>query len=233
MTSKHFSEYQKRFFGGFYPYKTCYLENALFAIFGHSDLVWPIWNFDPQKTSPKRGAQKIAILTFFQKFGAVKSTCDLCSGHMGTQNAQGHHIFHFWYFLDFSDFICPCYSPCNAIFCLFHNFGGQKVPPRKTQNTIRVSKNHENLKIEFIHFYVSQSHPESDANLKKMFCAWIMGVSTTFWQLFGAFWCQKHVFWRIFHVFWRFWKVSIIGQREQGLQQCTRTQKNQNRQKWA
>ena len=41
-------------------------------------------------------------------------------------------------------------------------------------------KNHENLKIEFIHFSLSQKVPESDANLKKMFCAWIMGVSSSF-----------------------------------------------------
>merc|ERR1712228_1005655 len=32
-TSKHFSEYQKRFFGRSDPYKTCYLENQIFAIF--------------------------------------------------------------------------------------------------------------------------------------------------------------------------------------------------------
>ena len=40
--SKHFSEYQKRFFGRSDPYKTCYLENQIFVIFGHSDLVWSI-----------------------------------------------------------------------------------------------------------------------------------------------------------------------------------------------
>ena len=56
----------------------------------------------------------------------------------------------------------------------------QKSMISNRRNGVRVSKNHENLKIEFIHFYVSQSRPESDANLKKMFCAWIMGVSTTF-----------------------------------------------------
>ena len=60
MTAKHFSEYQKRFLGRSNPYKTCYLENTIFEILGHSDLKTRFWNFDPQNR-PLRSSQKLEI----------------------------------------------------------------------------------------------------------------------------------------------------------------------------
>merc|ERR1712165_350108 len=89
---------------------------------------------------------------------------------------------------------CSFYSPELLKKCQNRDFGtcpfwrgflGVEISNRP--NKVRVSKNHENHKIEFIHLEWSQSRPEFDANLKKMFCAWIMGVSTTFRQLFTAF----------------------------------------------
>ena len=43
----------------------------------------------------------------------------------------------------------------------------QKSMISNRRNGVRVSQNHENPKIEFIHLEWSQSRPESDANLKK------------------------------------------------------------------
>ena len=118
----------------------------------------------------------------------------------------------------------------------FHFFYSQNVKKHhfsNRRNGVRVSKNHDFSKIEFIHIFQSKSYGESIAKLKKMIGALENGVSSTFWQLFRALWGQKVLFLRIFDVFWRFCKVSIIRQREQALHGCTRIEKNQNRQKWA
>ena len=61
-TPKHFSEYQKRFLGRSNPRRRCYLEIEIFEIFGHYNMYWSIWNFDPQnrplKTSKPPSRQK-------------------------------------------------------------------------------------------------------------------------------------------------------------------------------
>ena len=141
MTAKHFSEYQKRFLGRSNPYKTCYLENSIFGILGHSDLKTRFWNFDPQnrpqKTFLPPSPQKSKNPFFSANFASIET-------YGVSKVAHGH----FWSFpawitlkFDFVIFLEPKYGFFTFFDEKIENFKSTKwcqsvQKSRKSQNRV-------------------------------------------------------------------------------------------------
>merc|ERR1711994_523665 len=116
-------------------------------------------------------------------------------------------FFFFFFFFFFFAFSRISESP-NTIFSLFLM---KKSMISNRRNKVRVSKNHENLKIEFIHFYVSQSRPESDANLKKCFAHGLWVFRPLFDSCSGHF-DAKNTYFDVFFMFFDdFGRSQLLG----------------------
>merc|ERR1711994_351774 len=100
------------------------------------------------------------------------------------------------------------------------------------RNGVRVSKNHENLKIEFIHFKWSQSRPESDANLKKNVLRMDYGCFDHFFDSCSGHFDAKNTYFDVFFMFFDdFGRSQLLGSVIRGCRGAQEPQKNQDHQK--
>ena len=131
----------------------------------HSNLVWPIWNFDP----PNRPLRIVnpPILRKSKNWFFSADTWPILT--YGYSKCVEWHFWPFLFFFFFFSVFTNFWEPKYCFFAIFDSRNVQKSMISNRRNGVRVSQNHENHVFEYICLDLVESSGESPPILRKMF----------------------------------------------------------------